>query len=126
MLDDLALLCLGILDHYGLVLPLQHLYLLLLTDDFLLECGNLFDPPLPVLAGLEGLAHAKGHRAVVQGLVVGQQHAILVTHPHQKEPSLCTVDRDLPNHLIKDLLEELFTHLADAVFAGLLAMQFEI
>ena len=103
MCDDFLVLCLLIFDHDLFILGLHACDFLFLQGNFLLQTSNLFDFLLLFLTGFQCLTHAKGHRTIIQSLIVRQEHPVLISDPHEKETSFSAVNRDLPYHLVKDL-----------------------
>ena len=89
----------------------------------LLELANPLGLMILLLGRPEGLAHAIGDRAFVQGLVVRQHHIVLISHTQQQRPSLLTINRDLSNHFVEDLAEELLAHRAHALLLRCLSLQ---
>mmetsp|Transcript_68038 Transcript_68038/g.168083 ORF Transcript_68038/g.168083 Transcript_68038/m.168083 type:complete len:210 (-) Transcript_68038:312-941(-) len=111
LLVKLAALALALLDGFALGLevldlPLQVLLVRLQLHNLVLHVR------LPLLR-LQRLAHPKRHAALIQGLVCSDGHPDLIPHAQQQKPPLSTVDRDLPDQLVKRLAIELLTHGAD-------------
>lgn len=75
------------------------------------------------LFGLELFAHAILGGGFVEGLVSGQGHFVLVPDSHHQQPPFRTIDRHLPDNLIKRLTEQLLPDFTDPLSPGLPMLQ---
>jgi len=57
---------------------------------------------------------------------VSQSHPVLVSYPDKEKPPLITINRNLSDQLVKNLAEELFALLADAVLSRIFPMQCDV
>lgn len=57
---------------------------------------------------------------------MSQSHSVFVSNPYKKKSPLVAVNRNLPNQLVENLAEKLFTLLADAVLSRIFPMQCDV
>ena len=107
-------------DLFDLLLEVRDVLVVLPARRF--QVSDVLGHLVLALLGHEGLAHAVGDRALVQGLVGRDSHLDFITDAHQEEASLSTVDDNLTDELVKALGEELLTMGADAGLSGLASL----
>mmetsp|Transcript_7268 Transcript_7268/g.10215 ORF Transcript_7268/g.10215 Transcript_7268/m.10215 type:complete len:129 (-) Transcript_7268:284-670(-) len=117
-------LCISL--YNGLIMGVQLLYLTLQVAIVLFERVDSAVHAVLVARRLKSFSHAESDRAVVEGLVVGQDHAVLIAYPDQQKASLCAVNCNLANNLVEYLTEEAFPLRANSILARCLLMQLQV